>query len=194
MIARRGAASRQESLSIVRTRSFPCLHRFASTSALVLAALLMPLPTALASGNLLTNPSFEQDLQGWTTWGTSGCTHQVILGGPGLLKAYRLADSSSSVSCGAYQAIAVTPGLHYHGEIAVTVASGSAQLYLRWVDGSGNDVTSSFPVNTSTGAGTQVLATHGDAPSGATHVRFWLYCTTGSTCDVTADDANLEQE
>lgn len=60
---------------------------------------------------------------------------------------------------------------------------GTVQVYLRWVDAAGNDVVSGFPVATSVGTGPQTLAVSGVAPSGATHARFWICCTTSLTCD-----------
>ena len=155
---------------------------------LAICAVLAPAAQA-TGGNLLLNGGFELGLDHWTKWGDPSACSWTTEGGA-LDKALRLKDTTTWASCGVYQAVGVTPGLHYEGRFTVYVHSGTAQLYVRWVDGNGNDV-GSFPVDTTSGTGQQTLFAEGTAPSGATHARFWLYCTTSLTCDVTGDDAEL---
>lgn len=164
----------------------------------LLAASLVVLALPAQAAGTLTNGDFESGSTGWTTWGTSGCTHAVDegsivmpVGHVPLGHSYHLADSSSGVSCGIYQPIAVSPGESCTVTADAHVHSGLVQLYLRWVDSSGNDVIPNFPQDTSFLTGYQPLNAAGTAPSGTSHVRVWFYVPTSHTGDVHIDNVSF---
>lgn len=164
------------------------------TGILATALLLAIAQPAQAAGSI-TNGDFESGSSGWTAWGFSGCTHAVDsgsivppVGHVPVGHSYHLADSSSSVSCGIYQEIPVAPGESCAATADIHVHSGLVQLYVRWVDASGNDVVSNFPQDTSFGTGYQTLNAQGTAPSGTSAARIWFYVPTSHMGDVHIDN------
>lgn len=165
---------------------------------LLAATFLLALAQPVQAAGSVSNGDFENGSSGWTAWGSSGCTHAVDGAPDGTIvmpvghtlfgHSYHLADSSSSVSCGIYQDIPASAGETCSATASVHVHSGLVQLYVRWIDSSGNDVVSNFPQDTSFNTGYQTLNAQGTAPSGTSYARIWFYVPTVHTGDVHIDN------
>lgn len=154
-------------------------------------ALVKEVTLRVIQAQVVTNGGFESGLSSWTTWGSTDCAHGTssawVNDGA---SSYRLVDSGTSASCGAYQPIPVNAGLTYTASVRINVISGTPQLYLRWVNDAGSDV-GTFPLATAYGPGVSTLQASGTVPTGATYARVWVYSTAAQISESYADSVTL---
>ncbi|WP_162908153.1 hypothetical protein [Allorhizocola rhizosphaerae] len=139
------------------------------------------------------NRGFENELSGWTRFSAAGTvtatTEQAYEG----VKSAKLVDTSAETSTGLESGrLATGPGRH--AVVArVLVASGSAQLYLRFYNSAGTLVGNHYSSLGTTGGAWETLSVSGTAPTGTTTFSALIYSAVGNIGTSYFDDVSLSK-
>lgn len=148
----------------------------------------VPLPPAQAADMLIPNYSFESDKANWTqNFGTGGITVSTEQSHTGN-KSIKIDDTTSG-SFGIQSAyLPATAGKSYFSYSWAYIASGSADLYLRFYNSSKTLLTSTFVSKSSPINKWSYLQTGGVAPAETAYVAVLLYSNAGNMGTVYWDD------
>ncbi len=121
------------------------------------------------------NTGFESGLSGWAQYGGGGnvaSTERAYAG----TTSVKIVDSSTTTADGVESArMPAAPGIRYTASAWVNVASGIPDLYIRFLDGAGDQIGAvSTPYSGTTGQWTRLQLT-GTAPAGTEQVSLLLY-------------------
>ncbi|MFC3771319.1 carbohydrate binding domain-containing protein [Paenibacillus sp. GCM10012303] len=162
---------------------------------LALLAVMIPGTRTSAADLLVTNYSFENDLNGWTqVYGTTGITASTDHSYTGT-KSAKLTDASSTQQVGIQSGyLAATAGQNYAAMARVYVKSGSANLYIRFHNSSKAVLSSAFVGKSSPQNDWTTIKVKATAPANTAYVSALLYSNEGNTGTVYWDDVFVSPE
>lgn len=133
-----------------------------------------PATPPTASGNLLTNPDFENGMTGWNLWGGSAMTVQDM----GVGASYAAQAGPGDEGFG--QIVPATPGLTYEttAAIRVTVAGELFRVAMSFMDAGFNAIDYVTAETSSTAYSSKTLV--GVAPSNAVYVQVYVWKNAGN--------------
>ncbi|WP_409342378.1 carbohydrate binding domain-containing protein [Paenibacillus sp. MBLB4367] len=162
---------------------------------LLLLVSFVPLFSAQAADMLIPNYSFESGLTSWTqNFGSGGISVSSDTSHSGT-NSLKIVDTSNTSSVGIQSDyMAATAGKTYYAYAWANIASGSADLYIRFYNSSKTLLSSAFlsksgPVNQ-----WSLINTSATAPTGTAYVAVLLYSNNASTGTVYWDDVLITAE